>query len=235
MYIVFLTLLVVWTVFMCLYENFFMRKSPNSEMDEEKAEFIGFLYDLAFLWGPAVAVLIMAFIGNISFADLGFRWISFDYDNWITMVILVLCGLALLYFLRPFVAFLRKNREKKPTDSTTEQSPQEIALEKREKKQFALLNFSSAICEELVFRGFLAFLLQAIFHNIPFLVVILVAGLLFGFAHIYQGLEGIIETAIFGIMQMSLLLVTGSLILPLVLHFIINYGDFLEEGEEDFD
>jgi uncharacterized protein len=46
---------------------------------------------------------------------------------------------------------------------------------------------------------------------------------LFGFAqHIYQGLKGIVGTAILGLLFSAVFVVTGNLLVPMILHFLID-------------
>ena len=68
------------------------------------------------------------------------------------------------------------------------------------------------------------FLLQAVFPGIPIFLIILITSALFGLSHIYQGLRGVIETGILGILSVSLFLVSGSLIFSMLLHFMADFS-----------
>ncbi|MCL2287154.1 MAG: CPBP family intramembrane metalloprotease [Firmicutes bacterium] len=224
MYITFLALFVLSIIVTCVYNDLRLKKTknrPNDVIDTEKVRHKGYIRAIVYLWGTALAVLVMSFVGNISFADLGFRPVSLHNNVWFTTITLVVCGLVLIYFIWALVSSLvkKKSKEKPVTDSVTEQVLPETA---KERKMFLLLNFSSAMCEEMMFRGFTAFLLQAVFPGNSIFLVILITGVVFGLAHIYQGLEGIIETGVIGMLLMSLFLASGSLILPMVLHFFVN-------------
>jgi membrane protease YdiL (CAAX protease family) len=65
---------------------------------------------------------------------------------------------------------------------------------------------------------------MAIFPNISFILVILLATLLFGILHIYQGIQWIIATSLLGAVYGCLYLVTGSLIPGMILHFLTDYS-----------
>ena len=95
---------------------------------------------------------------------------------------------------------------------------------KKEKYLFSLLALSAGICEEIIFRGFLVFLVLAIFPSVPIYLVILISTLIFGIAHAYQGLQGVISTGLLAVMFMCLFLVTDCLIFPMLLHFIIDFS-----------
>ena len=104
---------------------------------------------------------------------------------------------------------------------------------KKEKRLFSFLSFSAGVCEELIFRGFLVFLLLAIFPVIPIYFIILIPSVIFGIGHSYQGLQGVIKTGGFGALLMCLFLVTDSLLLAILLHFLTDLSSaFLLSDEE---
>jgi membrane protease YdiL (CAAX protease family) len=80
---------------------------------------------------------------------------------------------------------------------------------------------SAGVCEEVVFRGWLLCTL----HNILGLkgtTLVLVAAACFGLAHFYQGATGVIATAIVGVLFTFLYVQSGSLLLPILLHILID-------------
>jgi hypothetical protein len=92
----------------------------------------------------------------------------------------------------------------------------------REKDLFTLVSLSAAICEEFILRGVLFVVIAALFPGLPMLLVPLVAGLLFGIAHCYQGVRGILKTGLVGICLGYLYLVCGTLIPGMILHFLVD-------------
>ena len=92
----------------------------------------------------------------------------------------------------------------------------------RERRAFAALAVTAGITEELVWRGFgLAILLAAFPHlSNPFQIAIL--GFTFGWAHLYQGWTGMLATGIFGALLAGLYIASGSLLLPMLLHVLID-------------
>jgi uncharacterized protein len=44
----------------------------------------------------------------------------------------------------------------------------------------------------------------------------------FGIGHMYQGVKGIVGTALLGLVFSAILVVTGNLLLPMILHFLID-------------
>lgn len=81
-----------------------------------------------------------------------------------------------------------------------------------------------AVCEELVFRGYLAAYLERFTRN-P-LAIILVSSLAFGLIHWSAGLHGVLVTAVIGAVFMAAYLRTRSLPAIMAAHFAVNFIDF---------
>lgn len=92
----------------------------------------------------------------------------------------------------------------------------------RERGLFAALAISAGIGEELVWRGFGLAVLQLWLPHAPtvLLVAVLAAG--FGWAHLYQGAAGVVITGLTGAVMAGLYVTTGSLLLPMVLHALVD-------------
>lgn len=103
---------------------------------------------------------------------------------------------------------------------------------------FAVLALSAGLFEELCYRGFLVQYAGALFSHLsagPWLAVSLPAAV-FGFAHLYQGAANALFIAVMSALFGALLLVSGSLWVPIALHAGIDLvagglGCWLLEGE----
>ncbi|MDR0347842.1 MAG: CPBP family intramembrane metalloprotease [Coriobacteriales bacterium] len=93
----------------------------------------------------------------------------------------------------------------------------------REKDLFTLLSLSAAICEEFTLRGVLFMVIQTMFADLPLPLIPLIAGVIFGVAHCYQGPRGVLKTGIVGIGFGYLYLVCGSLVPGIILHFLVDF------------
>jgi uncharacterized protein len=91
----------------------------------------------------------------------------------------------------------------------------------RERVLWAAVAVSAGVCEEIVFRGWLLSTLHGTLR-LNGTALILVAAVLFGLAHSYQGIAGIVLTALAGVLFCGLYVVTGSLLAPIVLHILID-------------
>lgn len=91
----------------------------------------------------------------------------------------------------------------------------------RERILWTAVAVSAGICEEIVFRGWLlATLHGALRLNGTALIVL--AAVLFGLAHAYQGITGVVLTAFAGVLFCGLYVATGSLLAPILLHILID-------------
>ena len=69
-----------------------------------------------------------------------------------------------------------------------------------EKRWFDAMSGTAGIEEELVYRGFLFAYLAAWLPGAPAAVFIVLAGLVFGLGHLYQGAAGIVKTGTLGVL-----------------------------------
>ena len=90
-----------------------------------------------------------------------------------------------------------------------------------EKRWFDVVSVTAGITEELIYRGFLFAYLAAWLSGAP-AVIIVVAGLVFGLGHLYQGVSGITKAGLMGVVFGVLYWMTGSLWASMLLHIVID-------------
>jgi membrane protease YdiL (CAAX protease family) len=91
-----------------------------------------------------------------------------------------------------------------------------------ERRLFTAVGLTAGLCEEWLYRGFLLAVVSALAGGAPTGVLVAVAGVAFGLAHAYQGVAGVLTTGVLGAVLAALYLGTGSLLLPVVLHALID-------------
>jgi membrane protease YdiL (CAAX protease family) len=96
-----------------------------------------------------------------------------------------------------------------------------IPVTGRERIFFAALAVSAGICEEVVFRGWLLATLHSVL-GLNGTALVALAAAIFGMAHAYQKVTGVILTGLVGFMLCVLYIMTGSLLLPILLHIVID-------------
>jgi uncharacterized protein len=89
----------------------------------------------------------------------------------------------------------------------------------------AVLSLNAGLSEELFFRLALPLVLVLIFGNA--LIAFIIATVVFGFMHLYQGVPGVIATTIVGAVMSAIYLATGDIWIVIVLHAAIDLNGLL--------
>jgi membrane protease YdiL (CAAX protease family) len=85
---------------------------------------------------------------------------------------------------------------------------------------FMIISLEAGLLEEIFFRGIVQSHIAALYTTSSAVVL---SGILFGVAHFYQGVSGILGTSALGIWLGMTYAVTGNLLVPVVGHYL---GDF---------
>ena len=89
----------------------------------------------------------------------------------------------------------------------------------------ALLSLNAGVVEELVFRLAVPALLYGAFGNALFALI--VSTLLFGALHAYQGLLGVLGTAVIGAVLTGLYVISGTILVPIIAHVLVDLRSFV--------
>lgn len=171
-------------------------------------------------WGLVALVAgIVVVAPRVGWAELGVVW-----PEWSTVATLLALGvfavlLAGTLAVRGAWGAPRGNGEALPGPRSV------VAMVPRtpaERGLFAVVAVTAGICEELLFRGFLLAVGTAVWPAAPDWVLVVLGAVLFGLAHAYQGISGIAGTAVLGVVLGTTYALTGSLLLPVVLHAAID-------------
>lgn len=84
---------------------------------------------------------------------------------------------------------------------------------------FSVLAVTAGICEEIVYRGVLMAVAISVVGPWPAMVA---TSVIFGLAHVYQGVGGVLKTTVVGLVMAFLTLMSGSLLPAIVLHAVID-------------
>jgi len=90
-----------------------------------------------------------------------------------------------------------------------------------ERMVWAAVAVSAGICEEVVFRGWLLATLHGPL-GLRGTALIAVAAAAFGLAHAYQRIAGVLLTSLAGALFCVLYVATGSLLVPILLHILVD-------------
>ena len=211
-----------------------IEKLKGNELSEEKRIQ---RYRFSFLWNVVSGGVVMLLIvmGPATLEETGFRPIRFlqGSHRYLVFATWILCGLLSAVFIFQIAVFLMNPSYRGSVSKQIEEKTHSgkvyvrvvnglIPRTRREKSYFVATALAAGICEEIVFRGFLLYVLIRIFPELsPFLLAAL-AGVCFGAAHFYQGIKGVIKTGLLGILFGFLYISTGSLYLCMAVHFLFD-------------
>ncbi|WP_456789113.1 CPBP family intramembrane glutamic endopeptidase [Cellulomonas sp. P5_C5] len=174
----------------------------------------------------AVVVAAVLLLPGIGLAELGLRLPDLsllapgaDRDDATGMAVGAVVGIALA------AGALALARRRLPAVSQPPRSAAADALwpaTPAARRGWAGLSLSAGVTEEISYRGLLVLALLLAVPDLPHGAVVALAALLFGVAHWYQGRLGMLATGVLGALLTQLYLSTGSLLLPMVLHVLID-------------
>jgi membrane protease YdiL (CAAX protease family) len=93
----------------------------------------------------------------------------------------------------------------------------------QERFWWGAVSVGAGVSEEFAFRGFLFYYCTHYLPHTNLIARVLLTSLVFGLAHIYQGKKGAIGAGILGLALAGLYLMTGSLLLPVVIHAAVDW------------
>ncbi len=179
------------------------------------------------IWVPTVLVLLLCGMRLVSPAALGIRWPELGTSmigRWPSIVVLTVVGALSLLLLYQLVA-ARLSADFRRTLQNAPVAPELAMLLPRsdvERRMWTMLSLSAGLTEELLYRGFLTYLLLSLFPAMSVYLVLLIAAFLFGLAHSYQGLSGMLKTLVYGGLLAALYMACGSLLPGILLHFLTD-------------
>lgn len=97
-----------------------------------------------------------------------------------------------------------------------------IPRTRRERRAFAVVALTAGICEEILYRGFGIAYLRWLDPGADTALVVVVIGVAFGLAHLYQRTRGVLLTALIGAFFTWITLLTGTLLPAIVIHVLVD-------------
>jgi membrane protease YdiL (CAAX protease family) len=139
---------------------------------------------------------------------------------------LIAAALLLLFFAAALLPGIRGARSSKSRHAYNREYQRAMAFvlpgTEEEIRWFTLLCISAGICEEILFRGFFLPFLHHGPWPLSWTLALLVSSLSFGLNHLYQGISGVLSTALAGLAFGIVFLLTGNLVLPILLHIAVD-------------
>lgn len=222
-------------VFTCLYPIyvFFSYRKVKNDLVENKpgVRLSDYKETIFWLWLLCV-ITIVIWVSNQRL----FTLLRLDFSYSWTMLITVLLFLITPVLLLSLFRSTRENNKKRASIKEKLESTAANEFLPRTKKEFQwfiLLSITAGICEELLFRGFLIWYFESLTNT---LLAVVLSSILFGLAHSYQGIVGVLRSGLMGIILALILVWTDSLLIPIFLHIAgdvyngvigwLGYGEF---------
>lgn len=220
-HLLFLFLLVaapVWD----FYDTRRLRKNPDSA---RKIRYYKTL--MAWLWiSTGLACLAVGWrpLFTINPPPGEIRWLL--EHAWVFYLVEVVIALFVALMLLPLAVVFWKKVKKQPRKYSSADAFKSLSYffpaTWTERRWFASVCVTAGICEEILFRGFLLQYLHVFPWTLNLTLALLIAAVIFGLQHLYQGAGGAASTVVIGLLLSLLFLLTGNLLLPMVLHAVMD-------------
>lgn len=168
------------------------------------------------LWLPTILLLTLYGSGTLSVSGIPVL-IPVDIAQGIALLGLLALTIYLGLSLRRVVQ--DPDTRQQTADALRDQA-WALPVDRREAAWFiGPVSISAGICEELLFR---AYLIPWLDQALPIWAAVLLSSALFGLLHAYQGPAGMVRTAAVGLVLALIFLATGSLLVPILLHIVVD-------------
>lgn len=209
--------LLIYLVFLFpVYELLTHKRTKQQLVQAPSKKVSHYQFIMVTLWLPTIALLYLYFNGSLYIQNIG---LSFNND-WRNLLGF---GLLIGFIVYSFLAWSQVQKDPNTHQQATKAfKPMEwfLPVTRTEYRWFCgPLSISAGVCEELLFRGYLINLLDV---WTPLWFAVLISSAIFGSLHIYQGISGVISTAITGLVLALLYLATDSILVPILFHIMMD-------------
>lgn len=211
-------LLIVLSLVIPLYSWKSFEKNYNSDIPGEKSRLRLYAKSIALHVLIGIATLTCWILSGRKIEDLGFK-----LESGLGFLLAAVIAITIVIFL-----FKQLGRVRNDPELISELKIQMESLKvnailpstKAEFRWFILLSCTAGIFEEIAFRGFM---ISYWSHSFGGIAAILISSITFGFYHLYQGHTGVLQTAIGGLINGTLFVISGgSLLFPIALHIAMD-------------
>lgn len=184
------------------------------------------------LWFPTIFILLLVAFSPLKLKDIGLSLLKINtttFGSWVTYIAFgmgILYFTLLLYYLFGYLLsnkFRTKIAQAKQKESIKLEYLQMLPVNNKEKRVWSFVSITAGITEEIIYRGLLIFAFGYLFPNLSMWLILLIASIIFGLGHIYQGLTGVIRTTVIGFLFSLIYIGLGSIIPLILLHFLADY------------
>ncbi|MCB0625877.1 MAG: CPBP family intramembrane metalloprotease [Saprospiraceae bacterium] len=193
---------------------------------ESQLKVVFYRINSLFQWILTAAVLAIWLYRDRTLGSLGLQWPRWEPS---TTVFTLTLGFVLAYSVDTYRQVATPAARERTRRQWRERTPF-MPASPREFRHFLLVALTAGFCEELLFRGFLINYLAWYLEPTPtgLVLSITLPALVFSLVHIYQGWEAVAKIALLAVIFGGLFVLTGSLLIPIVLHLAVDaFGGYL--------
>jgi hypothetical protein len=169
-------------------------------------------------WGITAVLAVALVLSGWPGERVGLRWPAARSGAWMPLVwllgVVTLGGVLVWWRLR---SDRRRARLRRSTRAFLHLIPG-----RGEKRMFTAFAVTAGITEELLFRSFGFAYVLWLAPSWSRSTAALVTAVVFGLVHRYQGIKGILATALVGWILAELYIETGSIVAPIVVHSVMD-------------
>lgn len=152
--------------------------------------------------------------------ELGFRKPGEDISYWWFVLAFVV-----LYAIDTTISILTRSNREETVKLWKKRTPF-LPTRRKELSPYILLCFSAGVFEEIIYRGFLV---NYCYYLFPItsqreLWAVVFPAIVFSLAHFYQGSRAVIKIFILSLLFGFIFIKSGSLLVVMVLHFLVNFA-----------
>jgi CAAX protease family protein len=151
--------------------------------------------------------------GEIAWLDAGSRGRVFVQG--------VTIGVLIVIFV-PAVLALRSEKLRVKAAKAAKRMSFLLPSSGEERRWWWLVCLTAGIGEEVIYRGLLLHYLHVLPFHLSWTLALVVSSVIFGIGHLYQGIAGAVSTVVVGFLFGAMFLATGSLLLPIVVHAVMD-------------
>jgi uncharacterized protein len=208
-------LLAFFLIFIAPWDQYFLMRLKRNSVPGARLR--AYWHIIAWQWAAVLSALFIVGPRALWYAQVNpvdAKWIPGK---------LVVDGLALLslaVILGPLVLVARKPESRVKLGKALDKLRFFLPANARERFWWAILSVTAGICEECLFRSFLLQYLHTYPWQLALLPALIFACVIFGVAHVYQGVPGFVGTSLLGFLFFIFFLGSGNLLLPIIVHAI---------------
>ena len=235
---IYFVVLLLFMAYQSISGYFYFKKNKEIELEEKIKVNMYYSTIIVNLISCIIPIVIFV-ISKVKLSSIGFNKIKFNYDTSLNKYIVYLSYAFILIIIilsiKTIVGFFVKNTNNESINQS-KLGPSEKMLQpitKKEKNLWKLVSLNTGITEEIVYRGTLIYIIGNLVGSSSLFNVVIITNIIFGLGHSYQGIKGVVKTGLIGFLLSILYVTTNSLILPMILHFFIDYVFIFTSNKEE--